>query len=146
MTKLIKPGFPEIQKIIYFNDGSAAQYKNLKNFTNLIHHENDFVIKAEWNFFATSHGKNAYDGVGGTIKRLAARASLQRAVYNQILMSKQPSEFTTKEIEGVTTFYINTNSVDMIARFLEPRFFLSLSHLKGHIEITNLFLVMVILQ
>ena len=47
INKLIKPGFPEIQKIIHFSDGSTAQYKNHKNFTSLIHHENDFVIKAE---------------------------------------------------------------------------------------------------
>ena len=122
INKLIKLDFPEIQKIIYFSDGSSAQYKNRKNFTNLIHHENDFGIKAEWHFFATSHGKNACDGVGGTIKCLAARASLQRAVSDQILTPKQLFEFTTKEIDGGSAFYIDTNSVDTIARFLEPRF------------------------
>ena len=31
---------------------------------------------AEWNFFATSHGKGPPDGVGGFIKREAAKASL----------------------------------------------------------------------
>ena len=31
-----------------------------------------FALNAKWNFFATSHGKNAYDGVGGTVKRLTA--------------------------------------------------------------------------
>ena len=68
----------EINKLIYFSDGAASQYKNFKNFINLCHHEKDFDMKAEWHFFATSHGKVPCDGLGGTIKRLAAKASLQR--------------------------------------------------------------------
>ena len=64
-------------KIIYFSDGAAAQYKNRKNFLNLCHHKADFGVDAEWHFFATSHGKGPCDGLGGTVKRLAARASLQ---------------------------------------------------------------------
>ena len=66
------------KKIIYFSDGAAPQYKNRKNFLNLCHHKEDIGVKAEWHFSATSHGKGACDGLGGTIKRLAARASLQR--------------------------------------------------------------------
>ena len=34
--------------------------------------------------FATSHGKGPSDGVGGSVKRLAACASLQRPFENQI--------------------------------------------------------------
>ena len=72
------------KKIIYFSDGAASQYKNRKNFLNLCHHENDFGVKAEWHFSATSHGKGACDGVGGTVKRLAAKASLQKPFDNQV--------------------------------------------------------------
>ena len=78
LVDFVKPDFPTMKKVIYFSDGSAAQYKNYKNLTNLIFHDRDFDLQAEWHFFATSHGKNACDGVGGTIKRLAARGSLQR--------------------------------------------------------------------
>ena len=28
-------------------------------------HKKDFWMKAEWHFFARSHGENACDGVGG---------------------------------------------------------------------------------
>jgi len=49
-----------------------------KKFINLCYYEEDFGIPAEWHFSATSHGKGASDGVGGTVKRLTARASLQR--------------------------------------------------------------------
>ena len=55
----IKQAHDQIRKIIYFSDGCAAQYKNRYSFINLIHHYEDFGLKAEWNFFATSHGKNA---------------------------------------------------------------------------------------
>ena len=61
-----------------------AQYKNTKNFINLCHHEDDFGMPTEWHFFATSHGKGLCDGVGGTVKRFAVRASLQRPYDNQI--------------------------------------------------------------
>ena len=68
-----------VTKVFYFSDGSGAQYKNFKNFANLTFHKQDFGIEAEWHFFATSHGKNACDGVGGTLKRLAAKASSSKA-------------------------------------------------------------------
>ncbi len=77
------------KKIIYFSDGAASQYKNRKNFLNLCHHKDDFGMSAEWHFSATSHGKGACDGLGGTVKRLAARASLQRPYNGQIMTPRQ---------------------------------------------------------
>ncbi len=68
---------PTITHIEYFTDGSAAQYKNKKNFANLTHHLEDFGVPAEWHFFATSHGKGPSDGIGGTLKREARRSSLR---------------------------------------------------------------------
>jgi len=68
-----------LDKLIYFSDVAASQYKNHKNFINLCYHEKDFGVPAEWNFFATSHGKSPCDGISGTMKRLVARASLQAA-------------------------------------------------------------------
>ena len=65
------------KKIVYFSDGAGSQYKNRKNFVNLYLHQEDFDVSAEWHFSATSHGKGACDGLGGTVKRLAARTSLQ---------------------------------------------------------------------
>lgn len=62
--------------------------KNLKNeniffrnhLVNLCNNETDFGIKVEsCNFFATSHGKNACDGIGAAGKRKARTASLQGA-------------------------------------------------------------------
>ena len=39
--------FPFLHKVFYFSNGSAAQYKNFKNLTNLIFHQNNFHILAE---------------------------------------------------------------------------------------------------
>ena len=72
-------------------------------------------------FFATSHGKNACDGVGGTIKRRAAYASLQRPISDQILTPLNLF-VAKKEIAGITTFFVNTEDVEKAAQFLQPRF------------------------
>ena len=79
-SKLIKflKEIMSFKKVIYFSDGAASHYKNRKNFINLANHEADFGMPADWHFFATSHVKGPCDGVGGALKRLAARASLQR--------------------------------------------------------------------
>ena len=75
----LKRSLPSVpQKIYYFSDGAASQYKNRKNFINLCHHRENFGISAEWHFSATSHDIGACDGLGGTVKCLAAKASLQR--------------------------------------------------------------------
>ena len=46
--------------------------------------------------FATSHGKNSCDGIGGSIKRTVRRASLQRPYSDQIL-----------DLEAMHTFCID---------------------------------------
>ena len=76
-------------KIVHFSDGAGSQYKKRKNFLNLCHHKEDFGISAEWHFSATAHGKGACDGIGGTVKRLAARASLQKPYSDQIMTPRQ---------------------------------------------------------
>ncbi|XP_071951916.1 uncharacterized protein [Antedon mediterranea] len=70
----LKTKLPTMKKVHYFTDGCGGQYKNKYNFINLCHHQEDFGLDAEWNFFATSHGKSACDGIGGTVKRLVTKA------------------------------------------------------------------------
>ena len=110
------------QKIYYFSDGAAAQYKNCKNFINLCYHEDDFGISAEWHFYATSHGKNACDGLGGTVKRLAARASLQRPYDEQIMTPRQLFEWAAVNISTVTFNYCSMEEYERQHIFLEERF------------------------
>ena len=49
------------------------------NLFNLRRHKPDYNIDAKWVFFATSHGKQPCDRIGGTVKQLVSNASL--AVY-----------------------------------------------------------------
>lgn len=113
---------PTICTIKYFSDGAASQYKNFKNFANLCHHKDDFGLKAEWHFFATSHGKSACDGIGGTVKRLAVRASLQRPTDKQILTSQSLYDFCVQDIKGIKFFFVSQEEVVNHKQFLQQRF------------------------
>ena len=118
----LKDRCPQIKKVHYFSDGAASQYKNYKNFCNLLCHEDDFGLQAEWNFFATSHGKNACDGVGGTVKREAAKASLQAVTAGHILTPHDLFEWATKHISNVKFFYISKEEVAINVEQQEARF------------------------
>ena len=117
-----KEKLPNIKNIEYFTDGCAGQYKNCKNFLNLAYHAEDFNLKAKWIFFATSHGKQPCDGIGGTVKRLAAKASLQRNLQNQILTPKAMFDFCVNNIEGINFIYISTDELSETRIFLNDRF------------------------
>ena len=84
---------PYVKTIHYFSDGCTAQYKNCKHFVSLCHHLNDFSIDCMCNFFTTSHGKSPCDRIGGTVRRLTARASLQRPISSQIFSAKTMLRF-----------------------------------------------------
>ena len=105
VLKYLKERIPDLKKVIYFSDGAASQYKNFKNFANLLHHSSDYGLDAEWNFFGTSHGKNTCDGIGGTVKRLAARASLLRTLDDHIMTPLQLFDWCRKNIKGITCFF-----------------------------------------
>ena len=107
----IKRKLPNINNIEYFTDGCAGQYKNCKNFLNLVHHDGDFGLKAKWIFFATSHGKQPCDGIGGFVKRLTAKASLHRNLQNQILTAKDIFKFYVYNVEGINFMYISIDGV-----------------------------------
>jgi hypothetical protein len=95
----------DLTKIYCFSDGIALQYKNRKNFINLCYHKNDFGMDAEWHFFAASHGKDVSDRIGGTIKRLARKASLQNLYEEQIMALRQLYEWAVLKILSVTFKY-----------------------------------------
>jgi hypothetical protein len=67
LIEFLKQYIQNVTKVYYFSDGCAGQYKNRKNFANLVLHKVDFGIPAEWHFFVTSHGKSSCDGLGGTL-------------------------------------------------------------------------------
>lgn len=110
------------KKMFYFSDGAASQYKNRKNFANLCNHLEDFGIEAQWDFFATSHGKGACDGVGGTVKRLAARASLQRPYDAQIMTPRQLYQWAKENIKTINFGFTTQQEHDREEELLKARF------------------------
>lgn len=112
---------PSLKKIYYFSDGSAAQYKNRKNFINICNHNNDFGIETEWHFFATAHGKGTCDGLGGTVKRLAAKASLQRPYHEQIMTPLQLFVWSEQNIPKIKFEYCTNEDYSEEESFLKYR-------------------------
>ena len=111
-----------LSKVYYFSDGAISQYKNYKNMCNLVYHQEDFKLEAEWHFFATSHGKNACDEIGGTVKREAGKASLKATTTGFILTPKQLFEWCIINITGIIFFYISKEAVEINASKLEKRY------------------------
>ena len=123
-TEFLMVMLPCIEKIIYFSDGCAAQYINRKNLYNLCQHKKEFGIEADWNFFATSYGKSPCDAIGGTVKRVTARASLQRPRGNQILTLLEMFEFcsTTTSLSSIKFFFISQYQLSELRRTFEARY------------------------
>ena len=82
-------------------------------------------MKAEWHFSATSHGKGACDGLGGTVKRLAARASLQRPYNDQIMTPRQLFDWACINVPSVYFGYCSNEEYSREKSSLERRFQLS---------------------
>ena len=122
LLKILKETVPTITEVEYFSDGCAAQYKNYKNMLNLCRHKVDFGIDATWVFFATSHGKSPCDGIGGTVKRLTARASLQRPYSDQILDVSSMLTFCKTNIPGIEFIYISKERMEEVRVELRERF------------------------
>lgn len=121
LVQYLKTHF-SVKKIYYFSDGAPQQYKNCKNFINLLHHKQDFGIDAEWHFFATAHGKGACDGISGTVKRLAGRASLQLPPESQILTPQRLFDWATQNIKGIDFHFSAKSESDLAVQFLKERY------------------------
>ena len=74
-------------------------------------------MKAKQHFFANSYCKNARDGVEGTVKTLAARASLQMRIQNQILNPHKSYGFAKSGIPGISCFFVDKQQVDNVSNF-----------------------------
>ena len=104
----IKTGVSNLKKIFFFSDSGPAHYKNRFNFANLSLFESDHGVPAVWHFWATCHGKNACDGVGGTVKRLARRASLQLSL---ILNPLDLYNWAMDNITGIEFIYVTKDII-----------------------------------
>ena len=118
----LKCKLPGLSAIIYFTDECAGQYKNRKNVYNLCQHKSDFGLNARWVFFASSHGKQPCDGIGGTVKWLVSNASLKRDLKDQILSPSDMFQFRKENIQNIIFKFISKADVDNTRVILNERF------------------------
>jgi hypothetical protein len=79
-------------------------------------------VPAESHFFATSHGKSACDGIGGTLKRLTAEASFQRPHNDQIMAPHQLYEWAQSSFHNYSFDFVTENEYKQEEGLLSSRF------------------------
>ena len=123
LIEYVKNNF-SVKKLHYFSDGAPQQFKNFKNVLNIYYHYQDFQIEAGWHFFPTAHGKGACDGVGGSVKRAAAKNSLRSPPEKQILTAVALHDWLKTEgnFKNVEFRYFTTKDYDKNLRKLNSRY------------------------
>jgi hypothetical protein len=112
--KLLKEDFPFIEAITYLSDGSAAQYKNFKNFLNIVYHQKDFRIEAQWEFFPTAHGKGPCDGAAGSVKQSTRLESLRRKPGSpKIITPMEMFQFCNEKLSSATRRFLFVSKDDV---------------------------------
>ncbi|KAK3911370.1 Trigger factor [Frankliniella fusca] len=108
----LKEHFPHITDVEWATDGCASQYKSKGYFLNLCSQEEEFGLKASHSYFATSHGKSQCDADGGSVKRKARKASLQRPLDKQIISAQDLFQFCEENMQEKFIFkFINKSDV-----------------------------------
>ena len=77
LTKLVpqvKAEFPQLSQIHYLTDSPSSQYRNKSIFQVVCEHEQEFGVRARWNYLESGHGKGPCDGLGASVKRAADMA------------------------------------------------------------------------
>ena len=130
-------------QINLWSDGPASQFKNRFMAAFLLHRSTNFKV-ITWNFFATSHGKGAIDGVGGSLKRSAWNKvkSRQAEIRNaeelaHVLQQSSTVDITYISEEAIVSHWDNIKSFVENARNVSMILFCPLS--KHLIESPNLF-------
>jgi len=109
-----------VRKSIYFSDAQRRIQKT-KEFHESYIHMQDFKVPAEWHFFDNLHGKGPCDGVGGTVKRLATRASLQS---QSTIKYKHHNNFMIGAKDAITSVefrYVQTSDIESEELLLRDR-------------------------
>ncbi|XP_058789571.1 uncharacterized protein LOC131663272 [Phymastichus coffea] len=115
----IKQEFPWITQLIYFSDGAPTQFKNKNHLINICYHEEDFgLIVVSYNFFMTSHGKSAADGIGAAAKRRARKAALQG---HCILDAEQMYDYLSKTDSDIKYLYVSNDDVEARGKKLSSK-------------------------
>lgn len=114
IIKQIKNQHGNFERILLFSDGSSCQFKNKFIFWSLADLRANFGCKTiEWNYFATSHGKGAVDGVGAIIKRKVwSLTKTKNLVLNDALAFYNCAQ---QHIAGIKMLYIEADRVNKMS-------------------------------
>ncbi|KAK3916428.1 23S rRNA (uracil(1939)-C(5))-methyltransferase [Frankliniella fusca] len=108
------------KRLIEFLQNQLA-YKNFKSLKNLCEHQSHFGLEAERHFYATSHGKSACDGVGGTVKREARHACVQSPFQNIIGTTRELYTWCVNNLTETHFAYVYRTDIDKEKAFFEFR-------------------------
>ncbi|XP_034255204.1 uncharacterized protein LOC117653549 [Thrips palmi] len=100
----IKENLPQIEEVEYITDGCGSQYKCKGYFNLLLDHKERLGLRATHTHHGSGHGKTRCDADGGTVKRTARTASLQRPFENQIVTAKDLFDFCQQEMKDTFDF------------------------------------------
>ncbi|KAJ8676861.1 hypothetical protein QAD02_012648 [Eretmocerus hayati] len=106
----------------YMTDGAKQHFKSRFQMTNLLKHEENFGIAAEWHFGPTAHGKSGYDGLGATFKREAIRASLLAKPHQAMLTTKNLFDWAKVHFKNIQVFYYSKIEHERTTRHSNKRF------------------------
>jgi hypothetical protein len=70
VLQCIKEKWHQVRQIEFFSDGGPQHFKQRFTLASMTCMAADFSLQLNWHFFATSHEKGAYDGIGGFLKHL----------------------------------------------------------------------------
>ena len=72
-------------------------------------------------FYATSHGKSPFEGIGSTIKRLVVRVSLLATKEGQILTPMQLYSWANEHVTGIKVMLVSKQDIAEHYLNSEPR-------------------------
>ena len=115
----LKNKYPTLEEIDIFSDGPSSQLKQKYTLCNITFAS----LKVNWHFFATSHGKGAIDGVGGTVKRLVYRGLMAEKWIPSPIDAKSFAECAISVCNGIKMVYRSKETVERDSSTFEERVF-----------------------
>lgn len=119
LVKEIRDLAPKIEHLHIFSDNCAGQFKSRYTMSNVCFGQTDFGVKIDWNFFASSHGKGAVDGIGGMVKRIVWRAMKGRQAF-----VNTPEDFYRVALEKckeIRVLFVPKEDINQNRKHLEVR-------------------------
>ena len=107
LNTFVKERNPDVEEVHIYSDGPSSQFKN-KHVVQLLHtFQKNLGTRISWHYFATSHGKGAVDGVGGTVKR---------TVWSAVSTRKVQSVVSAKSFADVAKQFCQSTDITLITR------------------------------